>query len=309
VPCYNAENYLFEMLSSLRSQTYTKFEVIVVDDNSSDNSYELALKLLSDFSLNGKVVKKPSKWVRGVSSSRNYGIEIAVGKWICFLDADDKFSSQKLCYVNDAIRQYCCGEDIIALHHGYTIINENSEIIGQRVLEEIAPAKHLTADLLKENKVCTSTVVVKREALLREGGFNESLNGVEDYFMWLLLSKRGIWLYMPEQLSAYRIRNSSLMRHRRFTHYVDQFVKFFIAFDLLNQFDNDEKEEVFSYMQLNLLNFYLRKCLKLYGRIDVLKGCIMLLRNGHFSTSFIVIKRIVLSVRPITLLMNLRYKT
>lgn len=304
IPCYNAAPYLRETLLSLNKQTFKEFEVIIVDDGSTDNSYELANNLFKEFLFKGCVIRKPQNSSRGVSSSRNYGIKLAKGKWICFLDSDDLYNFQKLQIAFDIINKYT-DNNIVALHHAYSIINEKSELIGQKVLSESVTIQNITPDLLKENTVCTSTVVVKREALLREGGFNESLNGVEDYFMWLLLSKRGLWLYVPEQLSVYRIHNSSLMRHRSFTHYVDQFVKFFIVFDLLNQFDNDEKDEVSNYMQLNLLNFHLRKCLKLFGRIDVLKGCIMLLRNGYFSMSFIVIKRIFLSVRPISLTINL----
>ena len=86
VPVYNAEEYLLRCINSLMKQTYQDFEVIMVDDGSSDNSSSLCSSLCSGDSRFIIISKKNG----GVSSARNIGLKRATGEWICFVDADDE---------------------------------------------------------------------------------------------------------------------------------------------------------------------------------------------------------------------------
>ncbi len=85
VPSYNAEKYIEECLSSIIEQSYNNIEVIVVDDGSTDNTYEIARKLAS----NDKRLNVYRKKNEGVSSARNYALELIKGEYCMFVDSDD----------------------------------------------------------------------------------------------------------------------------------------------------------------------------------------------------------------------------
>ncbi|WP_318630210.1 glycosyltransferase family 2 protein [Limosilactobacillus reuteri] len=107
VPVYNKENYIGGLIKQLRKQTYKDFEVIFVDDGSSDSSYETALKYTRENN-NTFVYKQENS---GVSVARNKGIEKAKGEWISFLDPDDSITDdylEELLRVSDQCDIVCC---------------------------------------------------------------------------------------------------------------------------------------------------------------------------------------------------------
>ena len=85
VPVYKAEKYVGECIESILSQTYTDFELLLVDDGSPDKSGEIC----DYYAGKDPRIIVYHKENGGVSSARNYGIEHAVGEWICFVDSDD----------------------------------------------------------------------------------------------------------------------------------------------------------------------------------------------------------------------------
>jgi len=101
IPLYNKAHTISLTLMSIEKQTYRDFEVIVVNDGSTDNS----LYIVNNFDCNFKVtiISQPN---RGVSIARNKGIEESNGEYICFLDGDDEWESEYLSKVNEAVRQY-----------------------------------------------------------------------------------------------------------------------------------------------------------------------------------------------------------
>ena len=85
VPIYNVEKYLYESLQSLKKQTFPVFEVIMIDDGSTDESSEIAIKIAEeDFRF--KYIRRNNS---GLSASRNVGLKYAKGKYILFMDSDD----------------------------------------------------------------------------------------------------------------------------------------------------------------------------------------------------------------------------
>jgi len=101
IPLYNRENRITQALESLRKQSYQDFEVIIVDDYSTDNSYSKAC----DFPIQNKVVLKNEK-NRERSYTRNRGIDIARGKFICFLDSDDYHLDNHLSELHNFIKKH-----------------------------------------------------------------------------------------------------------------------------------------------------------------------------------------------------------
>ncbi len=93
IPVYNSSIYLGRVVKGLISQTYDEFEVIVVNDGSTDNSLEVAENEFSQSGLNYKIINQSN---RGVSIARNIGLDNAKGKYVCFIDSDDMISSEYL---------------------------------------------------------------------------------------------------------------------------------------------------------------------------------------------------------------------
>ena len=108
VPVFNVEKYLSSCLESILKQTYDNFEVIIVDDGSTDNSY----KIIEEYSKSDKRFKKYKKKNGGVSSARNYGITKATGDYILFVDSDDTINTKLLEVLNAKIIE-CDSIDLI----------------------------------------------------------------------------------------------------------------------------------------------------------------------------------------------------
>lgn len=88
IPCYNAEKYIIRALDSISNQTFKNLEVICIDDGSKDNTIQVIREYMKQDKINIKLVSTEN---RGVSSARNTGIEMAAGKYVMFLDADDVY--------------------------------------------------------------------------------------------------------------------------------------------------------------------------------------------------------------------------
>ncbi len=117
IPVYNAEKYLRRCLDSIASQTIKDFEVIIVDDGSTDNSGQIA----NEFAVSDHRFRVIHQSNGGVSSARNTGLNRAAGKWICFLDADDEFPATALAafherYYEDAFDFYIGGYVLLDEH-------------------------------------------------------------------------------------------------------------------------------------------------------------------------------------------------
>ena len=114
VPVYNAESTLKKCIDSILVQDFTDFEVILIDDGSQDES----LQICEDFAKKDNRVIVVHKENGGVSSARNYGLEIAKGKWVTFIDSDDYVDDELLEKVNDAIEKNA-GVDVV----GYNLVD------------------------------------------------------------------------------------------------------------------------------------------------------------------------------------------
>lgn len=129
IPCYNCEKYIIRAIKSLEIQTYKNFEVIIVNDGSTDSSDEIIKSYLKDTNLKYKYFYQENS---GVSKSRNKGIDNANGKYITFLDSDDLYhkdflqSLVSLIESNDVDTVYCSYTRDISTIINETVTDENS---------------------------------------------------------------------------------------------------------------------------------------------------------------------------------------
>jgi cellulose synthase/poly-beta-1,6-N-acetylglucosamine synthase-like glycosyltransferase len=177
IPTYNYGCYLRRAVESALAQIYPPFEIIVVDDGSTDDTRAVA----SSF---GAQVRYIFQHNRGISCARNTGIGAATGDWIAFLDADDWWLPEKLQRQAEALAHDT--EAALVYTAAWKVRPDGSQ--------EYCPAtaaSRIWPQLRYNNCISNgSSAMVLRKALLAEGGFDETLKACEDWDMWFRLARK-----------------------------------------------------------------------------------------------------------------------
>lgn len=204
IPLYNKEKFLFETLSSVELQTYKDFEVIIVDDSSTDNSFNIAKTFEKD-----KRFKVYTKLNGGVSDARNFGIEKAEGQYICFLDADDIWDSSYLREVYRLIKKYP-DYDVFCL--GYLSFNNVIEDtyakfnLRKYIKTDDAVIDFFRYSVLRKGSIAlTSAVVISRSLIeSKQLKFKTGCSMGEDVDFWVRACASKDIVYCNKTLMFYR---------------------------------------------------------------------------------------------------------
>lgn len=180
IPLYNKEQYIYKCIESVLSQTYTKFEIIIIDDGSNDNS----LSIVNAF--NNKFIKIISQKNMGVSIARNNGVKNAKYNFIAFIDADDEWLPNHLDELNKLVIFY---PEAKLWASGYKKSNENK--ISQNLYKIYDLNDYLINRLNGVSIAWTSAVLVSKESFLSKNGFMANHNHGEDQALWLDLASSG----------------------------------------------------------------------------------------------------------------------
>ncbi|MDM8203642.1 glycosyltransferase [Faecalicoccus acidiformans] len=204
VPVYNVEKYLSQCIYSILNQTYSNLEIILVNDGSTDNSYEQCLNFKRQFN-NIEVVNKANG---GLSSARNVGINHARGKYISFVDSDDTIDSNMIQTLYDYITEYKA--EISAC--GYKMIYSNKviDIVDGNEVKVYSKSEALFA-MLKVNNlgmiVCNK--LFKRD-LFKNVRFPEGQHFEDINTTYKLIDLANKVIYIPKCLYNYLQRNDSI---------------------------------------------------------------------------------------------------
>jgi len=210
IPTYNRAALVAEAVPSVLAQTWRDFEVLVVDDGSTDDT----AAALAPFAGQVTVLRRPSRG--GVSAARNRGIAAARGQWLAFLDSDDLWLPEKL------RRQWA----FLEAQPGLLLCQTEETWVrrGVRVNQPLSHRKVGGDIFLKSLERCLvspSAVLLHRRLIEEHGGFDENLPAAEDYDLWLRLSWRYPVGLVPEALVIKRgghadqlSRQWGLDRHR-----------------------------------------------------------------------------------------------
>ena len=200
MPYYKKSEFINESVNSILNQTYQKFEIIVIDDELSENSSKI-LKNIEDLDPRIKVYK--NKENLGAGASRNYGINLCSGEYIAFCDCDDLWKKTKL----EKQLTFMKNLNLDFTFTAYEIINEKNEIISHRDAKKVIEFK----SLLKSCDIGLSTVIIKKKLFEEKELRFASLKTKEDYILWLNITKRGTKLFgLNENLSYWRKVPNSL---------------------------------------------------------------------------------------------------
>jgi glycosyltransferase involved in cell wall biosynthesis len=282
IPCFNSEAYIHDTLQSLAAQTFQDFEILVIDDGSTDHSVPIAKRFLDKYHLPGVVVERPETAPKGVANCRNIGIQMAKGDWICFLDSDDLFLPEKLQITFEQIRMH--GDQCAAYTHGVRRFEDaTGKTLSEMIVKSNPEPEDIFPNLLTVNQVTTSATTIKKTLLQELGGFDITLHGIEDYMMWLRVAKRTKWQYTPLLLTEYRIRTQSLMGGRELSYYVTQNTNLMRAVKKTGEFSEDEIQAIDHHMFDSVMYYYAMVSLNHRGWPDFMKGLSALVWRGRLK--------------------------
>jgi glycosyltransferase involved in cell wall biosynthesis len=204
IPAYNAMAYLPETMESVLNQNFNDFEVIVVNDGSSDETEEWVSQIIDPR------VKLISQENKGLAGARNTGIHHAQGEYITFLDADDLWEPSK---IEKQVRILEENPEVALVYTWVSYIDEKGESTG-RVFKNQAEGD-VWKKLIEHNIVeCGSVAMVRRSCLETVGLFDQNLGSyVEDWDMWLRMASRYPFKVVKEPLVYYRQCSNSASRN------------------------------------------------------------------------------------------------
>jgi len=181
IPTYNSENFITKTLETVLSQTYNRYEVIVSDDGSTDNTVETVRAVFDRYGHGENKILINSH--EGSGAARNKGIKSASGDWISFLDSDDLWNHNKL---ESVVRYIQNNDDIDLVCHSLISVDGSKETL-------MDPSRYFNnkidpfLSIYRGNCLYTSALTIKKDILYQAGLFDNRLPSAHDYDLWLRL--------------------------------------------------------------------------------------------------------------------------
>jgi glycosyltransferase involved in cell wall biosynthesis len=210
IPYYNGDAYIRQAVESILDQTYSQFEIIVVDDGSDADSARIVQDLAADTRL--KLIVHDTN--RGIAAARNTGLREASGRYITFLDQDDTWHPQKLEKQIEALEKSDSSE-IGFVFSDLEIINE----LGRKTRRRISQAppgieSAVRFDRIKsfflDNYIPIVTAMIRGDCFDEVGGFDEDIrSGADDYDLFFRLLMKYRFVQIPEPLATRRLHKAN----------------------------------------------------------------------------------------------------
>lgn len=198
VPVYNAQKFIRQTIDSVLSQTYSEFELILVDDCSTDNSYDILCEYIEKDS-RVKVYKNEKNM--GVSYTRNFAVDKAQGEFVALIDSDDMWEQNKL-----KIQMQAISDNNADLCYTGSAFVDTHGVRSNFVFK--VPQTITYKKLLKQNIMSCSSVVVRKELLKKYPMAHDNMH--EDFATWLAIAKSGAkCIGVNQPLLIYRVNRNS----------------------------------------------------------------------------------------------------
>lgn len=200
MPVLNGERYISESIESILAQTFQDFELIVVDDGSTDRTAEIVRGFASRAQI--KIVHHPQR--QGIARSVNDGVRRSSGELIAFCDHDDawlpNFLESQVSYLDEHA-------DVGMVHSDFQMTDGDGNVIVPSVAatrgSHARPSGHVFPQLFMDSFIVGNSVMIRKEIFETLGGFDESLR-FGDYLLWMRIARHYKVDYVPKALTQYR---------------------------------------------------------------------------------------------------------
>lgn len=223
-PCYNQAPYIAETIESVIAQSFSEWELVIIDDGSTDNSAEIVKKYIEIDSRIHYFYQENA----GPSAARNYGAKMSNGKFLLFLDGDNTISPNYLKIAYEYMESYM----------DCTLFTTYFDFIGDRNGDSRIRYQNYKLLLIENSIDCCS--MMKKSDFISIGGFDENMRGYEDWELFIRLLYKNKKVHQePQFLFHYRINNcnnsvNSIAKQKNnmltsyiFTKHIDKYVEFF----------------------------------------------------------------------------------
>jgi glycosyltransferase involved in cell wall biosynthesis len=199
IPVFNGERYLREAMQSVFAQTYQDYEVVCIDDGSTDAS-SAVLRHYGD----RIILKRQAN--AGQGSARNEGVRNAAGGYVAFLDQDDRWYPHKLDAQMDAALAH---PDAVLVYCNSDRMDRDGHVLRSGVTLEERPraATSPLGRLLGCELILPSSMLVRRDVFLKVGGFDPELRGFEDFDLCARLHRHGRFVFLDQPGMCYRVHD------------------------------------------------------------------------------------------------------
>ena len=202
MPAFNADKFISDAIQSVIQQTYSNWELIVIDDGSSDSTAAILAEAPADE--RRRVVHQDNT---GLAAARNRGLAESSAPHIAFLDVDDRWHPSYLAEMCAALDK---APEAAAAFAGWRCISDDGSPLPQQMLMSTEQTAQLAIDLKWRNAILPSALVARRSAVAQAGGFDIELEACEDWDLWLRLIALGSFVAVSQILMEYRVHAASM---------------------------------------------------------------------------------------------------
>jgi glycosyltransferase involved in cell wall biosynthesis len=274
IPLYNKAPYVAKAIGSVLAQSFTDYELVIVDDGSRDNSFEVALKAIEGHA-HCHIYKKKNE---GVSVARNIGVAISRGDYLCFLDADDGWNPDFLTEMSKLIEEF---PDAGIYGTNYTIVNETKHKtrVAQVGVENGFEKGYINYCQVYAKTLYmplwTGAVCIPRRVFDEMQGFPKGIKLGEDFLLWIkvalkykvaLLNKPLAYYNQDVEVAARGVKSSGYDPASFMTFHFDQF-----ADDEKDNMDVKvllDRLRVYSLLRFRLTNMYASRVREEIAKVD-----------------------------------------
>lgn len=201
MPVFNGENFVKKAIQSVLAQTYTNYELIIIDDGSTDGSYPVIKPFLN------KKIQYIYQENIGVAAARNTGISVSAGELIALLDQDDVWLPHKLLLQIEFLNN---NPQIGLVHTTIQCINDKDEFVSCKGMIWVGSySGNCGSQLLAGNGIAPLTILAKANLIKQCGNFNQNRAPADDWDLWLRMSRITSFGFIPEICAYYRIHNAN----------------------------------------------------------------------------------------------------
>jgi glycosyltransferase involved in cell wall biosynthesis len=206
----NRAAFIAKAISSALDQSFTNWEMIILDDDSNDNTKDLVNEYVAK---DGRIKYYKNSPALGISDNRNKGLVLSKGKYIAILDSDDFWIDR-----DKLQKQY----DFLEQNQDYVLISSNIRIIDDKgnFIKETTFATEdydIRKKILRDNQIPHSAVLINKDSIEKVGNYDEKLSCVEDLDLFLKLGKIGKIKNLPEITTAYTRHSGGISHQRKLT--------------------------------------------------------------------------------------------